>query len=121
MEHIEYGCEQNVKKNDAGTLQAKLSEHNNNFDSEFVLCPVCGFDCVHIVNVSVLSGDDDYVSNAVVISSLNNVGFLNSLKTYNRNRNLSVLTEFICEAGHGWSEYLAFHKGSTYKTVVLGK
>jgi hypothetical protein len=107
---------QNTSDND---LQEKLNRHANNFaDPCSIECPVCGFDNIHIVNVSILTGPDDYQSDAISVSSLGNFGFIKDLRTYNRNRNLSVLTEFSCEAGHGWSEYLAFHKGFVYKTVT---
>jgi hypothetical protein len=73
-------------------------------------CPVCDFDCVHPEAVVVNAGGvitiiEDQIPQ---ITRGNPTG-----------RGVSIWLHFACENGHRWTERYQFHKGSTFKELVI--
>lgn len=78
-----------------------------------VRCRNCTGENVHILAVSILSGPDDYFSDAKTFTDTQTFVAESGVKTPNRNRNLSVMTSFGCEdCDADFATYMGFHKGS---------
>jgi hypothetical protein len=80
-----------------------------------VMCPVCGWGCIHPVALKVEPVNGDTI---VYINS-------EGLRTFasaaaERFRGIRITTTFLCEEGHTWDEERAFHKGITSQTVRRG-
>jgi hypothetical protein len=76
-------------------------------------CPICRFGYVHIIDVELFGGKDDYFSEgSLTIKSLNDIKRDNTeIPTCNRIRNLAIKINLRCESGHHWSENYVGHKG----------
>lgn len=80
-----------------------------------VLCPVCGFECVHPVAVKIepVHGDTMlYVNHDGIHAEVS--------RAASRVRGIQITTTFLCESGHQWDELRAFHKGITSQSVERG-
>lgn len=87
-----------------------------------VACPKCKGDYNHLLEVTILGGDDESVSNgSLTIQGVNRFSLSNEkIATPNRIRQLGVVITFGCEfCGSGenmfeWHRVYSFHKGRTF-------
>ena len=75
-------------------------------DEPALCCPVCGFDCVHPVEVVVEQGQ----TKTVVTRETTQVEATNrgTMK-----RGSLIILRFVCEDGHEFAYQFEFHKGTT--------
>lgn len=81
-------------------------------------CPVCNFECSHIVSIDLYSGNDDYNANKITVKKFDEKGIdltPTSVDVGSRLRNLGVVINYVCESRHTWSDTILHHKGSVYK------
>lgn len=71
-----------------------------------IRCPVCNFECNHLVAVLVNRGGD--------ITEIRGDADVKPIVGLPNGRGSQVYVELICENGHVWRMRLAFHKGSVY-------
>jgi len=73
-----------------------------------LLCPVCGFDCVHPQRVEVFP----VLGHVACVVTHQGVSIEPS-DAAEAQRGISIELEFSCESGHVWTHELRFHKGAT--------
>jgi len=78
--------------------------------SDIVKCPVCGYECVHPEGVVVNAGG------AITIIESETPWTIYGEPT---GRGVSIWLHFACEEGHRWTIRYQFHKGNTFKELVI--
>ncbi len=80
-----------------------------------ILCPVCGWECVHPVALKAepVSGD------TIVYITSEGIRTIPSTAAQHV-RGIRITTTFLCEEGHQWDEERAFHKGITSQKMHRG-
>jgi hypothetical protein len=80
-----------------------------------ILCPVCGWECVHPVALKAepVSGD------TIVYITSEGIRTIPSTAAQHI-RGIRLTTTFLCEEGHQWDEERAFHKGTTFQKIHRG-
>lgn len=73
-----------------------------------VVCPVCGFECIHPVRVRVfpVGGDTEYEITADGLS-------MGGSTAAEHQRGVSIVVGFVCENGDAFDVEFRFHKGAT--------
>ena len=81
-------------------------------EMEVLLCPVCGFECVHPLRVKVAKGD----SVTLVDSKGTRVvkGETAETRKAGSERGVRIILEYYCENGHHGNIIFQFHKGNTF-------
>jgi hypothetical protein len=83
---------------------------------DHVVCPVCGYDCVHPISVAVepVCGETRCLVDAFGVH-------VTPSDIINQVRGAVVTLAFLCEAGHQWSTRLEFRKGYTMASTIQGQ
>ena len=79
---------------------------------EVLVCPVCGFECVHPLSVKVVTG------NTVTTVDSEGTHLVKGETAETRKalseRGVRIILEYYCESGHHGNIILQFHKGNTF-------
>ena len=81
-------------------------------EMEVLLCPVCGFECVHPLRVTVAKGD---IATLVDVEGTHVVrGDTVESRKARSERGVRIILEYLCENGHHGNIIFQFHKGNTF-------
>ena len=93
--------------------------------NDLLTCPICGDDYIHIDNVRLYSGPDDYRATVTTFRSNGHSRLEqeSSGETPTAWRGNGIVVTYFCEAGnHEWAEARVFHKGNVWdEWVDLGQ
>lgn len=81
-------------------------------EMEVLLCPVCGFECIHPLRVTVAKGDSVTLVDAEGTRVVK--GETAESRKACSERGIRIIIEYYCENGHHGNIIFQFHKGNTF-------
>ena len=79
---------------------------------EVLLCPVCGFECIHPLRVKVAKGDSVTLVDAEETRVVK--GDTAESRKARSERGARIILEYLCESGHHGNIIFQFHKGNVF-------